>query len=462
MGVVYLAENVATGGHAAIKVLQARFAQDPDVVGRFKNEARVLGQIRHSGILKVYDIATLPGRSEHFLIMELLEGATLAERLRSLGSERLRMAEAVDIARQTASAVAAAHKKGIVHRDLKPENLFLVPEGDDPPRERIKVLDFGIAKLRAQAGLSGLSNVKATGGMLLGTPLYMSPEQSVGAEIDERTDVYALGCILFEMLCGEPPFTGRDVGELVAKKHTEQPPAPSKKRPGVPPHVDAAVLRALARRPEDRWKSMAEFQAALAREPVQTLEGAGAVVGPVDRAAGTEPMFAAPTGPKGADERITTFSRAAGALEPVPLRPGWWRRPAAIAIGVALVGSAVALALSHGGGQEPRAASAPPAPVRLPAMAPPGTPVPEVFATPPMEKPKDVVPPPTPPRSEEARVKKAAAGSRSQRKVVAAEPAPVEVKGKEPALPVPAPSPPTNPAITAPPPRKPTVRPEVF
>ena len=197
MGAVYLAEHPFMGRKAAIKVLRPELAQDRGLVERFMNEARAANAIHHPNIIDIIDVGLLPS-GVPYLMMEFLEGESLAKRIER---GRLTIAEAVDVATQTASALQAAHGKGIVHRDLKPDNLFLVPDDGRPFGARVKVLDFGIAKLRGE--LSG-GGAKTQTGSVMGTPPYMSPEQCRGIteEIDHRTDIYALGIILYEMLAG--------------------------------------------------------------------------------------------------------------------------------------------------------------------------------------------------------------------------------------------------------------------
>ena len=211
MGVVYLAEHPGIGRRAAIKILRPGLTDNAEMTKRFFNEARAANAIRHPGIVEVYDCGTLASGTS-YIVMELLEGENLAARLRTIG--RLPAPDARRIAAQTASALAAAHAAGIVHRDLKPDNLFLVPDERDAALEMVKVLDFGIAKLGQQA--SNTSSVRTRTGSVMGTPAYMSPEQCRGTrEIDHRTDIYALGVILFEMLCGRPPFVSEGFGEMV-------------------------------------------------------------------------------------------------------------------------------------------------------------------------------------------------------------------------------------------------------
>ncbi|HEY0714424.1 MAG TPA: serine/threonine-protein kinase, partial [Polyangia bacterium] len=242
MGNVYLARHPLIDRGAAIKVLHAELANDRGLVTRFFNEARAANAIRHPNIIDIIDVGFLPGTERPYLMMELLEGESLAQRIARQG--QLSPSHAIELARQTASALAAAHRKGIIHRDLKPENLFVVPHGSMPGREEVKVLDFGIAKLRSEVG-DGKFQTQA--GMLMGTPPYMSPEQcrGVSAEIDARTDIYALGVILFEMLCGAPPFNAAGMGELLVMHITRPPPAPRSLNPNVPEPLEAIVLKAL-------------------------------------------------------------------------------------------------------------------------------------------------------------------------------------------------------------------------
>jgi serine/threonine-protein kinase len=260
MGTVYLAEHTVIGRKAAIKVLKEEVAGDEQLVARFVNEARAANAVGHPGIVDVLDVGTLPGGLP-YLVMEYLPGQTLAKRLADAG--RLPVAEAVDIACQTAAAVGAAHDKGIVHRDLKPENIFLVDPALDPEgRMRVKVLDFSVAKLRGDVLKASL---RTAAGSLLGTPAYMSPEQCRGLPeaVDHRSDVYSLGIILYEMLCGVPPFVSAGLGDLIIMQVAEAPVRPSARNPEVPASVEDAILRALAKQPEARFATMLELRRTL-------------------------------------------------------------------------------------------------------------------------------------------------------------------------------------------------------
>ena len=248
MGAVYLAEHPGIGRKAAVKVLHPDLTRHTDMATRFFNEARAANAIRHPGIVEVLDFGTLP-TGVSYIVMEFLEGESLAARLRTSG--RLPIATAIEYTRQAAEALGAAHAKGIVHRDLKPDNLYVVPDPRNPGREMIKVLDFGIAKLGA--GPTSPGSVKTRTGTIMGTPVYMSPEQCRGTkEVDHRTDVYALGIILYEALTGTPPHAGRGVMEIYKKTMLEVPPPPSAKNPKVSPRLDAIVMKALQKSPDLR------------------------------------------------------------------------------------------------------------------------------------------------------------------------------------------------------------------
>jgi serine/threonine-protein kinase len=217
MGEVYRAHDLRLKRDVALKVLPAEFADDADRVGRFAREAELLASLNHTNIAGIYGVETFDGTSA--IVLELVEGETLAEQI---ARGPLPLAEALPIARQTAEALEAAHDKGIIHRDLKPANIKVTDEG------RVKVLDFGLAKLleaggARAAGATGFANsptfsVHATyAGAILGTAAYMSPEQARGKKVDQRTDVWAFGCVLFEMLTGKPPFeTGDTVSDAIA------------------------------------------------------------------------------------------------------------------------------------------------------------------------------------------------------------------------------------------------------
>ncbi len=258
MGAVYLAEHPGIGRRVAIKVLKSELDHDPQLLTRFLNEARAANSIRHPNIIEVLDSGTTE-RGASYLVMELLEGESLSARIKRLS--RLDEKSAIEIAMQTASGLGAAHAKGIIHRDLKPDNLFVIPEESDAARERVKILDFGIAKLHTMAG----DSLKTRTGTLMGTPVYMSPEQCLGTkEVDHRSDIYSLGVIIYEMLAGRPPFVSEGFGELLSMHLHEKPGSLRGLAPQVTAEVEFAVLRMLAKKADERYQSMAEVRAALA------------------------------------------------------------------------------------------------------------------------------------------------------------------------------------------------------
>ncbi len=201
-------------------------------MARFFNEARAVSAIQHPGIVELYDFGYMDDGSA-YIVMELLRGETLASRIAGRG--RLTEAEALAIVRGIAGALGAVHAKGIVHRDIKPENLFLVPDPEAAAGERVKVLDFGIAKLTDDPGALSQTSTHA----MFGTPMYMSPEQCRGAgQVDHRADLYALGCVLFEMLAGVPPFVSEGAGEVIGAHLHVAPPALRTLVPEVSPLTD--------------------------------------------------------------------------------------------------------------------------------------------------------------------------------------------------------------------------------
>ncbi|MGB5284276.1 MAG: serine/threonine-protein kinase, partial [Polyangiales bacterium] len=248
MGRVYEATHRNLGKAYAVKVLPEGRADKPDAVERFLREAKSATKIDHEHIVKVVNCDS---DEEHrlFIVMELLDGENLADRL---DRGALPVDEAVEIARQTGEALQAAHDAGIVHRDLKPENIFLTQKHG---RDFVKVLDFGISKIKTPD--HGDPKLTATD-QIIGTPLYISPELARGMSlVDHRTDVYALGVILYEMLTGSPPFTGENHFQLLYKHGNEAPDPPSQrsKKANIPPHVEAAVLCAMEKDPADRFET---------------------------------------------------------------------------------------------------------------------------------------------------------------------------------------------------------------
>jgi len=262
MGVVYEAEHRKIGRRAAVKLLHGRYAESDAFARRFLNEARAVNIVRHPGLVEIFEFGKLPDGTL-FYIMEYLEGEALDRRIESRQGP-FAEEEAIRIAVQIARALAAAHEKGIVHRDLKPGNVMFVPDPVNPGLDWVKILDFGIAKVRApQTGT--VTDPEKPGeetgqGMRLGTPLYMAPEQHGGAEdADGRADVFSLGVMLYELLAGKTPFRSNSLSLLVAK-----PPPIEKLNPRVQPQLAELVRRMMAMEPEGR-PSMREVEAQLAQ-----------------------------------------------------------------------------------------------------------------------------------------------------------------------------------------------------
>ena len=353
MGTVYLAEYTLLGREAAIKVLRPELSTNHALVTRFFNEARAATAIRHLGIVEVYDFG-YDDDGVAFIVMEYLRGESLARRI---GRRRLEPTQALTVIRQIAAPLAAAHRAGIVHRDLKPDNVFIVADDEAAGGERMKLLDFGVAKLSAQM----TSGEHAQSGVIVGTPTYMAPEQCRGVAIDHRADLYSLGCILYRLLCGVPPFSGEGVGDILTGHIHLPPPSPSEKVPGLDPAIDELVVRLLAKRPEERPRSAEELVRAIDAivGPVREVSGDGAAATTPTPTTTAEPglelMSTVGSGTvTGASQALTVgTARAASAG---PSRARWLLAGGAAA---ALVGAVVAVFVLSGPG---RGASAPAGP----------------------------------------------------------------------------------------------------
>jgi eukaryotic-like serine/threonine-protein kinase len=257
MGEVFLAEHQRIQRRAAIKVLVPEQTRDAEMVRRFFSEARAISLIRHPSIVEVYD-CDVHRNGRAYIVMEYLAGETLAARLRR--SSALPWPSACRVGRLIADALAAAHEVRVIHRDLKPANILLLSEAEWPDAAEVKVLDFGVAKLLAGDLAGGPSTAAGT---ILGTPEYMSPEQCSGARVDERSDIYALGCMLFEMIAGFPPFTGDRLRDLLAA-HKFRPPPPLASSGHAPRWVAGLVERMLSKDPGQRPQTMVDVARLLA------------------------------------------------------------------------------------------------------------------------------------------------------------------------------------------------------
>jgi serine/threonine protein kinase/tetratricopeptide (TPR) repeat protein len=259
MGTVYLAKDARLGRRVALKILPAHFARDEELVRRFEQEARAASALNHPNILTVHEIGEDAGRL--FIVTEFVEGRTLRE---LMGEGTFSPTDALDVCAQVAGALQKAHAGGIVHRDVKPENIMLDEEG------HVKVLDFGIAKQLASAPSVDTeaptsARVDTASGVVLGTTTYMSPEQVRGLELDGRTDVWSLGCVLYEMLAARPPFEEKNFGDLVVSILHGEPPALSELCSDSTPEVEALVARALTKEKNYRFQSAKEFQSEMRR-----------------------------------------------------------------------------------------------------------------------------------------------------------------------------------------------------
>jgi len=263
MGVVYRVEHVRMGKMAAMKVLHRDLANDPDVVARFEREATSVSKLDHPHTVQVFDFGTAGGAL--YLIMELIRGQDLGRIIDRDGP--MPWARAAPLLAQICGALQEAHERGIIHRDLKPENVLITRTTGG--RDFAKVLDFGLVKLE----LDGAPKRETERQAIVGTPYFMSPEQIRGDEVDARTDIYSLGALMFELLTGEHLYTGSTAVGVLTKHLTAEPDAPSMRAPdmGIPPAVDHLCHTALARDPEDRWASAAEFGAAIEEVYAETV-----------------------------------------------------------------------------------------------------------------------------------------------------------------------------------------------
>jgi len=249
MAKVFLGTDTVLGRTVAVKVLAPQFADDDGFVQRFRREAQAAASIGHPHIVSVFDTGSDDG--VHYIVMEYVEGRTLAEFL--AGGGRILPDRAIDIAMDVCQALEAAHAQGVIHRDIKPGNIMLNPRGE------VKVTDFGIARVTTTA------DTVAQTAAILGTASYLSPEQAQGQPVDARSDLYSLGCVVYEMVTGRPPFLGDSPVAVASKQVLEQPVPPSKLNSDVTPDLDAVILRALAKNPANRYQSAEEMRADLER-----------------------------------------------------------------------------------------------------------------------------------------------------------------------------------------------------
>jgi serine/threonine-protein kinase len=250
---VYQATHQEVDRTVAVKVLHRDLAGRPDLIARFRREAEMVAAIDHPNIVRMLDFNEAEV-GPVFLVMEYLDGGTLSD---ALAEGSMTPTRVMAIASQVLAALDAAHRTGVIHRDLKPDNIFLVHTAGGS--EQVKLLDFGIAKLMPRDGLQKLTDT----GVIVGTPPYMAPEHARGAPVDVRADIYAVGCILYEALCGEPPFKADNYNALILSIAATKPIPLSERRPDLDPELLGIVAKAMAREPEERYQTANEMAEAI-------------------------------------------------------------------------------------------------------------------------------------------------------------------------------------------------------
>lgn len=249
MGVVYKARDLELDDVVALKMVRPSALLDYEQLERLKSEIKLARKITHPNVLRTFDFGEIDGLP--YLSMEYVRGLTLRYLLRQAG--RVPYSAALRIARQLVAGLAAAHEVGVLHRDIKPENLILEASGN------AKLMDFGIAR-----PIQRTAPGQTRPGMFVGTPHYSAPEQISGDDVDARADIYSCGVVLCEMFCGQLPFTGANTMEVYVAQTTQEPLKPSAMWPGIPPVLEATILRAIQRSPMDRFQTAAELGQALA------------------------------------------------------------------------------------------------------------------------------------------------------------------------------------------------------
>ena len=358
MGVVLAAQHIQLEERVAIKLMLDDAACNADAVARFVREARAAARLQSAHVARVSDVGTLEdGRP--YMVMEYLDGSDLSQVLSASGP--LAVQDAVDYLLQAAEAIAEAHSIGIVHRDLKPANLFLTRRRDRTPH--VKVLDFGISKVSMT---SESDHAMTRTGVMMGSPLYMSPEQMTSVrDVDARSDIWALGIILFELLTGSPPFVGETLPQVCGLVIQAEAPPASSRRADLPVEIDAIIQRCLAKNPNDRYQNVAKLALALqglagrhgraSVERIVMLSGDGE---PASVPHGPSTTFVAGAAVPAATGHVVqgTHANWGETKPPVPARPnkGWLAIPLLGIPGIA-VGAWWFLAVPHGESVTPKA-----------------------------------------------------------------------------------------------------------
>ena len=250
MSVVYRARRVHIGDDVAVKILTGKYVKDDAALARFRREARAAAMLRHPNVITIHDFGeTDDDHAPAFIVMEFIKGTPLRELLNS--ENHFSVERGVRLMRGICAGVGAAHRQGVVHRDLKPENILVVAPDDDFEVESVRVVDFGLAKLLADAGAT-------TTGAVVGTPFYMSPEQCLGEPLDARSDVYSLGAMFYEMLSGNRPFAAETVSGVI-NRHLSEPPPPFYESLQIPRRISIGIMHALAKEPDDRPQTATEL-----------------------------------------------------------------------------------------------------------------------------------------------------------------------------------------------------------
>jgi serine/threonine-protein kinase len=401
MGSVWVAEHLGLGVDVAVKLLRPDQEPDEERVERFRREAQQAGRLRSPHIVRIQDFGIEDGVP--YIVMELLLGEDLGHRLDRVG--RLSPDLALRFLSHAARGLSVAHRAGIVHRDIKPANLFLEHHGGE---EVLKIVDFGVAK--RTTGDSQLT----TGGIVWGSPAYMSPEQARGGAVDARTDVWALAAVFYRMLTGQAPFIGKSEHDVIVKLCTETARSPTELNPDLPEAIDAFFSRALRRDPEQRIPDVSELTAeamtalGMTAERLSWADGSSPVPG--DEGRDTETMPLAPSasdfrratanqesshsgqGPAGPGEESQPLSAVTGNTEPRRARSRGWLVSAGVALGLVAAAAVWKTSTKNEPAPEPRKATP------APATSPPGAPEPRRSETPAQESsgPPTARPAPTP------------------------------------------------------------------